>query len=147
MGKIIILDGVADKALDNNLENLVLFGERDFIHNGKQKYDLIFHAKQTNPYEVEKTCSLVIPVLRTFNDDRAIERMYGLYEEHPGFTKFAVSRVDIDFYEIIPEKLYKKIKLLGEYFVVPEKRFLSFSKNIELTRSIMEKKRIIDRAY
>lgn len=147
MSKIIIFKEIQEKALDNSLEDLVLFGEANFIKDKGKKYDLIFHAKQTYPYEIKKQVSLVIPVLRTFNDDEAINRISSLNSKYPEFTKYAVSSEFLDFYEVVKEEQGRKIIPLGKYKVVPKKKFLDFAKNPKLARSIQEKRRIIDKKY
>jgi hypothetical protein len=47
--EIIIFEEIESKALDPETKNTVLFGEKDFIESEHHLYDLIFHARQTNP--------------------------------------------------------------------------------------------------
>ncbi len=152
MSKIVIFKEVEEKALDNNLEGLVLFGESNLLEDTKNVYDLIFHAKQTDPYQIitpKKPCSLVIPVIRAYNKDQAISEIYYKYTEHPDFTKFVATIPDNDlsFYEVNPQELGKKIISFGKYKRVEEKKFLAHTRNLALIREINEKRRLINRKY
>lgn len=149
MGEIIIFKGIEEKALNAQLESLVLFGEKGFITSGEDTYDLVFHAKQTEPYAVEKVTSLVLPVLRVwpFTQERLIEKVYDAYLEHPDFANFAVAANSLYFCQVIPKDEGKEIRISGGYKRILEERFLDFAKNPKIAREIMEKRRLIDHKY
>lgn len=148
MGKIIILKEIRDRALDNNLDNLVLFGEKDYINDTKNIYDLIFYSKQvTIPYSFEKPCSLVIPVIRTFNEKEAIEKIHHLNEQFPDFNRFVVSGEFLDFYKVIKRKSGEKIKRLGKYNVVDSDKLVKYSKDSAFEQKIEQQIRKINENY
>jgi len=153
MSKIIIFKEIQEKALDNSLDDLVLFGERDFIDNSSGKYDLIFHSKQCYPYDKEKPCSLVIPVLRTTGYNENMEDIVKeAYNENPNpdFTTYAVVSEFLDFYELILDKNNSNPLTvgLGKYKCSSEKKFMKILKNPHIfMRQLQEKRRIIDKKY
>jgi hypothetical protein len=150
MGKILIFNAIREIAMNQKLDNAVLFGEENFIDDGNHVYDLIFHVKQTDPYKVEKVTSLVIPVFKAENEDEAISRIYHNYQNYPSFSKFAVLQEGqkfLDFYEVLQQELGKEIKLLGKYNTVDEKKFYDFSEDEECKLSIDKKRRMIEEKY
>lgn len=144
MNNVIIFKEVEAQALNPELEGLVLFGEVGFIEGEEEIYDLIFHAKQTNPYKI-KPSSLVIPVIRA-QGDRAIEAVYNSYLEHPEFTRYALASQTLDFCKVTPEEAGKKIEYT-KCKKVAEKKFLKHAQNPLMAREIIEKRRVIGRLY
>jgi len=148
MSEIIIFREVEEKAL-SNLENLVLFGESNFISSGIGEYDLIFHAKQTNPYDIEAETSLVIPVLTVESDNRdeAVEKVYSTYLAHQDFTKYAIAGNSLKFYEITPKEHGKEIGFTGNYKRTGTRNFFRLARGTKLAREVMEKIRVIEKRY
>ena len=146
MGKIIIFKDIWDKALEG-LENLVLFGEENWVKDPNKVYDLIFHSRQTNPYNQEKNTSLVIPVLKNLSDDEAVLKINQLSIEHPVFDRYAVSGEFLDFYKVIKKENGNEIKLLGKYNVITEKKFIKSFGSKQLQREINERRRVINHRY
>jgi hypothetical protein len=118
MGKILIFQEVHEKALDVCLQDLVLFGEENFIEDENGVYDLIFYAKQTYPYDKKNPCSLVIPIVKVFNDDEAINQISNLNSKHPNFTRYAVLNDPLDFYKVSHKQSGREITHLGNGRVV-----------------------------
>lgn len=148
MGKILIFKEIRDKALDNNLDDLVLFGEKDYVNDTNNIYDLIFYSKQiVNPYLCVKACSLVIPVIRTFNEKEAIEKIHDLNEQFPDFNRFVVSGEFLDFYAVIKRGLGKEIKSLGKYNVVDSDKLVEYSKDPVFEQKIEQQIRKINNNY
>ena len=143
MNDLIVFKEIEAQALDPRLEGLVLFGEPDFIEGDKGIYDLIFYAKQTNPYKVRPS-SLVIPVIRA--EENSIETIYNTFLEHPEFTRYAIASSTLKFCEITPEQAGKKIQY-ANWKRVAEKKFLNHAKNPLMARDITQKRRIIDNLY
>lgn len=150
MSKIIILKSVKDIAMNAYLKNVILFGETDLIDDGNNIYDLIFHAKETHPYEIKKVTSLVVPVIRVKDKDDAINKIDYLYLKYPAFPKYAVVEQGqdfLDFYEVCPKKLGKEIKHLGKYNVVDEMLLYGHAMNDKFESLIEDKKKTIDVQY
>ena len=147
MGKIIILESIRTLAFDKDIENLVLFGEEDYIDDTKNIYDLIFHSKQTTPYHFKKPCSLVIPVIRANNKERAIEKIYNLNKEFPDFTKFVVPREFLDFYEVIQKEEGTVLNSLGKYNFVDEGQFTGHAEEPGFEQKLEKKIREINNYY
>ena len=148
MGKILIFKEIRDRALDNKLDNLVLFGEKGYINDTNNTYDLIFYSKQIIlPYCFEKPCSLVIPVIRTFNEKEAIEKIHDLNEQFPDFNRFVVSGEFLDFYAVIKGGLGKEIKSLGKYNVVDSDKLVEYSKDPVFEQKIEQQIRKINNNY
>lgn len=148
MRKILIFKEIRDKAFDRNLNNLVLFGEKDYINDTENIYDLIFYSKQvilTDPFR--KPCSLVIPVIRTFNEKEAIEKINHLNEQFSDFNRFAVSGEFLDFYEVIKKRLGKEIKGLGKYNVVDSDKLVEYSEDPTFEQKIEQQIRKINSHY
>lgn len=139
MTEIIIYNQVRDRAFDNDLENLILFGEKNYIDDTNKVYDLIFHSKQINPYSFKKPTSLVIPVIRTFNEKQAIETIYDINKQFPDFDRFAVSGEFLDFYKIVGKDSKKEIERLGKYDVVNETELKKYSKDHFFEQKINKK--------
>ena len=149
MGELIIFSEVEKMALNPSLENLVLFGEPDFLKGDEGVYDLIFHAKQTDPYSVVKPDSLVIPVLRLeeYEESLAIETVYNAYLQHPDFDRYSVAADSLSFYQIVPKEHGKEIKVVGKYKKVSKRAFFNFVDDSLLKRELTSKKRVIDKRY
>jgi len=149
MENLIIFKEAEKMALDPSLENLVLFGESRLISDGKDVYDLIFHAKQIDPYDTLKATSLVIPVLRLDSDNHhlAVKRVYNAYLNHPQFTLYSVASGSLKFFEVNPKEYGKEIISSGKYKRVGKRDFFNLARGTELAREVMEKIRVIDTRY
>ena len=150
MGRILILKDVAEIAKNWNLENVVLFGEKDFIDDTNHVYDFIFFAKQTLPYRSSKMVSLVIPVIKASSKDEAINIIYSLFMEHPDFNRFAVLQQGqdcLDFYNVCPKELGKEINLMGKYFTVDNKQFYDHVGDEGFEMAVKEKIKQINTMY
>jgi len=148
MGKILLYEELERQALNLDSENLVLFGERDFIVDREVTYNLIFHGKSdVVPTTDKQATSLVIPVLDYFGEKEAVLSQLALLKElRPDVSMAATSNGKyLEFYDLNPE--FGGIHL-GKYKTVPEKEFMAhIHDNKKLGREIMEKKHLIDRIY
>ncbi|MDP3027622.1 MAG: hypothetical protein Q8N63_08000 [Nanoarchaeota archaeon] len=148
MGKILMFRPIGDLTFNNDIENLVLFGEENFVDDSEEIYDLIFHSKQiANPYEQKKPCSLVIPVLRTFNKTEAYKMIRDLNKAFPDFDRFAVSGEFLDFYQTIKERGKTRLKGLGKYNVVDYAPFIAHSEDPFFEQNLERKIREINEHY
>jgi hypothetical protein len=121
--KILILTALKTFALGKAKQGVVLFGEEKFYGSGKRIYDPIFHARENipNPYEVERPCSLVIPVV---DGDYPEVTVLELNAQHPGFTEFAGLEVDRSlFYDALDGVLGTELKFADGYSRILEKPF------------------------
>lgn len=147
MAKKIIFDSVRDRALDHSLENIVLFGERNFIEDENGVYDLVFYSKEIVPYSYEKPTSLVIPVIKEFDDSLAIEKLLNINQEYPNFEDFAVSGEFLDFYRVHDLKQGKGVEHLGKYFHVDEDSLVEKSTDPTFENRLEHIKRKIENNY
>tara|TARA_B100002003_G_C13832461_1_gene409083 strand:- start:1 stop:486 length:486 start_codon:yes stop_codon:yes gene_type:complete len=148
--KLIIFRELENKALNTiSAENLVLFGEKEFISDDDKLYDLGFHAVSgINLSKIKLISSLIIPVLKEKNNiDKIYLDMYYIAKQNPLLTKFCVSNGnDLIFYNLITQKYGKEIKSLGGYSTVQEKEFFDFVKNEcpTMESEIEERKRLVN---
>ena len=149
MNKIVVFREVEKMAL-SHLESMVLFGESDLVSDGKEVYDLVFHAKRTYPYSTRGEASIIMPVLnlRSGDRDEIVKKVYNAYSSHPDFTRYAVAGTSLKFCEVIPGDYGKHI-VIAKARPVSKREFLNLSKkeSPELARHVMEKIRVIDRNY
>jgi len=141
----IIFEELIEMVKDSLRNDIVFFGEKNYLKAPEGNYDLLFHGlSNIKISDIEKISSLVVPVIKKEDQNETMLDVYHEFLKNSDLTKWATfNGQEFNLYGVNPKEFGTEIKGI-EYKKIKEKDFFSYVNNPSLENGIREKRRIID---